>query len=49
MTKLLFEIFTVGILTSIIGVFISTLLMLPSKKFSWKKYDFWPQVMLSYF
>jgi hypothetical protein len=49
MTKLLYEILTVGITTSIIGIIISTILMLPSKNFSWKTYTFWPQIMLSYF
>lgn len=49
MNKLFAEAFTVGIVSGIFGLVISTLLMLPSKDFSWKKYHFWPQVLLAFF
>lgn len=47
--KLLVEALVVGLITAIVGIIISTLFMLPSKDFSWKKYTFWPQVLLAYF
>lgn len=47
--KLLVEMFTVGIVTAIVGLAISTMIMLTSKTFSWKNYNFYPQIMLSYF
>lgn len=49
MTNLFIEALTVGIATAIIGFIISTLFMLPSKNFSFKKYHFWPQVILAFF
>lgn len=49
MANLLVEALMVGLVSAITGFIISTLFMLPSKRFSWKKYDFWPQVMLSFF
>lgn len=49
MAHVLMEAFIVGIISSIVGIIISTLFMLPSKSFSWKKYNFWPRVMISYF
>lgn len=49
MPNLFVEALVVGIVSGIFGLIISTLFMLPSKKFSWKKYDFWPQVLLSFF
>lgn len=40
----------IGIGNAIIGLIISTVLMiLLSKDFTFKKYSFWPQVMLGYF
>lgn len=45
-----YEILAVGILTAILGFVISTILMyIFSNKFSIKKYNFWWQVMISYF
>jgi len=49
MAHLLVEALIIGLLTAIVGTIISTLFMLPSKSFSWKKYTFWPQVMAAYF
>lgn len=49
MLKLLIEALVVGIMTAIVGLIISTLLMMPSKDFSFQKYHFWPQVLLSFF
>lgn len=50
MTKsFIIEALTVGVVTAIIGFIISTLLMLPSKDFSWSKYHFWPSVLFSFF
>lgn len=43
------EALTVGIMTGILGFIISTLLMFTNKKFSLKKYTFWPSVLFSYF
>jgi H+/Cl- antiporter ClcA len=47
--KLVYEALFVGIITAIVGLVISTLFMLGSDRFSWKTYNFWPRVMLSYF
>jgi O-antigen/teichoic acid export membrane protein len=45
-----YEILAVGVSTAIIGFIISTMLMYVFvKDFSNKKYNFWWQVMLSYF
>ena len=49
MKKLLRESIVIGIITSIVGIIISTLFMLPSKDFSWEKYTFYPQIIASYF
>jgi ABC-type antimicrobial peptide transport system permease subunit len=50
MTNLLTEALVVGLVSAIVGLIVSTLLMYAfSKDFSLKKYDFWPQVALSYF
>lgn len=49
MAHLLVEALIVGVISALVGIVISTLFMLPSKSFSWKKYTFWPQVMASYF
>lgn len=46
---LLKEALLVGLVTALFGIVISTLFMLPSKNFTFKKYTFWPQVMLSFF
>ncbi len=47
--SLLVEALVVGIVSGIFGLAISTLIMMSSKNFSWRKYDFWPQVFLSFF
>jgi len=39
----------IGLVAAIVGTIISTLFMLRSKRFSWKTYDFWPRIALSYF
>lgn len=49
MANIFFEALIVGLVTAVVGFIISTLFMLTSKDFSWKKYHFWPQVVLSYF
>lgn len=49
MTKLLIEALVVGITAAFAGIVISTLFMLPRKDFNWKKYDFWPQILASFF
>lgn len=49
MSTFLVEALVVGLVAGIVGLIISTLFMLPSKDFSWKKYHFWPQVFLSFF
>ncbi len=50
MTNLFIEASIVGLITGILGLFISTLLMfIFSKKFSLKKYSFWSQIFLSHF
>lgn len=49
MANILTEALFVGLITGIFGLIISTLFMLPSKKFSWKKYTFWPNVTMSFF
>jgi len=49
MANLIVEALIVGIISGIVGLIISTLFMLPSKDFSWKKYHFWPAVLLSFF
>jgi hypothetical protein len=43
------EALSVGLLTSIIGFIISTLFMIPQKRFNFKTYTFWPWILLSYF
>lgn len=48
-TNLFVEALVVGVITAVAGFIISTLFMLTSEEFSWKKYHFWPQVLLSYF
>jgi hypothetical protein len=47
--KIIIEAFCIGIISALVGIIISTIFMLPSKNFSWKKYDFYPQILLSYF
>lgn len=50
MARLIVEAIVVGLMTGLIGFIISTLFMVVfSKNFSFKKYDFWPQVLLSFF
>ena len=49
MANLLIEALIVGLISGLFGLIISTLFMLPSKKFSWEKYDFWPAILLSFF
>lgn len=49
MKKILLEALVVGLVTGITGLIISTLFMLPTKDFSFKKYHFWPQVLASFF
>jgi len=49
MAHIFVEALVVGLVSAVVGFIISTLFMLPSKEFSFKKYNFWPQVMLSYF
>ena len=44
------ETLSIGFTTGVIGLFISTLFMfIFSKNFTLKKYNFWPQIFLSYF
>lgn len=48
--KLVKETLVVSLALAIIGLIISTLLMIVfSKNFTFKKYSFWPQVLLGYF
>lgn len=49
MANIFVEALFVGIVSGIFGLIISTIFMLFSKDFSWKKYHFWPQVLLSFF
>jgi|LakMenEpi03Aug12_release.lakeMendotaPanAssembly.Ray.scaffolds.fasta_scaffold3330219_1 hypothetical protein len=49
MAHILIEALIIGLITAVVGFLLSTLFMLPSKSFSWKKYDFWPQVMAAFF
>lgn len=49
MANLFIEALVVGLVSGFFGLIISTALMLFSHKFSWKKYDFWPRVFLSFF
>lgn len=49
MSSFLVEALVVGLVAGVVGLIVSTLFMLPSKDFSWKKYHFWPQVALSFF
>jgi hypothetical protein len=47
--KLLFEAIVVAIVTGIVGFIISTIMMyIFDKKFNFKKYHFWPSVVLSF-
>lgn len=48
MAHLLIEAIIIGLVTAVVGTIVSTLFMLTSKSFSWKKYTFWPRVFLSY-
>ena len=43
------EAIVIGLITGVIGLSISTGLMLNSPDFSFSKYSFWPQVFLSFF
>jgi hypothetical protein len=43
------EALLVGLLTSVVGFIISTLLMFTNTNFNLKNYRFWPSVVLSYF
>jgi hypothetical protein len=44
------EALSVGLTTALVGLFISTVFMFVfSKKFTLKKYKFWPQIFFSYF
>ncbi len=47
--NLYIETFLIAIITAIIGLIISTLFMLPQKDFTFQKYTFWPQILLSFF
>jgi len=49
MKKLLTEALIVGVATAVLGLILSTLFMLTSKDFSFKKYHFWPQVLGAFF
>lgn len=49
MKQLIFEAFVVGILAAIFGFVISTAIMFLNPEFSFEKYKFWPQVLISYF
>jgi hypothetical protein len=49
MANVFLEALIVAVATAVLGFIIATLFMLPSKKFSFKKYDFWPQVILAFF
>lgn len=50
MANIFVEALVIGLITAIIGFIIATLLMvLLDKKFKFKDYTFWPQVMLGFF
>jgi hypothetical protein len=48
MTKLLVEALVIGLAFGVLGLLISTAMMMTDKKFSFKRYHFWGQVFLSY-
>ena len=46
--RLLYCIIAIGLAFGVLGLLISTAMMMTDKKFSFKRYHFWGQVFLSY-